>query len=401
MPRKFRIILRSVLSYCRKNPALIILLIFAAGYFLLYYFTDQTRPADVFSGIFGYHDTAQYKLGWWGWHDQGSYLKISKALADFNFSTLRNVYSYGLGYPLVAVPALWLGFNNDPFVFFNLFAFLFAAFSVYKVAQHFISPTAGFLAGFGLVFATPLLTYTSTPWNSTVCLVAMSAILLMATATKPKPWQVLLIGLCVGWAFAARYVDVVWLFPMAAASMYRGSIKQLIKPAVFFCIGLVIWLVPVLYSHYWAFGSPLKTPYVNHLGIGGEGGSDQQLTAYSLNNIPEAAAGMFIGPRLANQHDSDKGWLVSMFWVLAAIPGAFIVLRNKKNRWFFGTLLSVTIVASLFYLSFRASTPYSLKYGVLHYFKMFWLGLVVLAVAFFDKYLRLTYSSSQNKASKD
>ena len=52
---------------------------------------------------------------------------------------------------------------------------------------------------------------------------------------------------------------------------------------------------------------------------------------------------------------------------------------------FFKTLLAVGLLACTFYLSFRASTPGSLKYGELHYFKMYWPCLAILASAYIDK----------------
>jgi hypothetical protein len=62
--------------------------------------------------------------------------------------------------------------------------------------------------------------------------------------------------------------------------------------------------------------------------------------------------------------------------------------RNLKYRVFVGSFVAMTAVAWLFYLSFRASTPGSLKYGELHYFKMFWPGIVLFAAALFDNLLR-------------
>lgn len=378
----------------KHDPILVALLVMAATYFLLYYITDPARPAGMVSW-FGWNDYSQYPLGWFGFHDQGSYLQLAHTLANFDFNQLKNVYSYGLGYPLVAVPALWLGLDNDPFVFFNLFVFVFAIFAVYRLAYKLISPTAGWMAGFGLLFATPLIKYTDQPWNSTVCLLAMSGLLLVLIVKKINKWYALIAGLLVGWAFAARYVDVVWLGPLALASLYRGSYKHLAKLVLFVGIGFMLWAVPVGYSHHKVFGSVFRTPYMNHLGVGGVGGSDQQLGAYKLSRIPDAATGMFLGPRLENLPDTDRGLLVDMFWVLAAIPGAFIILRRQKTRIFFGTLIATTVLAFIFYLSFRASTPYSLKYGVLHYFKMFWPGIVILAVAFFDHLIKLATKNTK------
>lgn len=368
-----------------RDPVLLTMLILAAAYFLLYYLTDPTRPAGVFSGWFGYDDTALYPLGWFGYHDQGSYLNLSHTLADLNFGQLSSTYTYGLGYPLVAVPALWLGFNTDPFVFFNLFVFVFTVFAVYSAAKRFISPLGGLLASFGLVFATPLINYTVVPWNSTVCLLAVSGILLVAAAPKITRWHALVLGFLVGWAFAARYIDVVWLACLAIAALYRGSFGKLVKPGIFLVIGVTLWVLPVLYSHDRVFGSPLSTPYVNHLGVGGTGGNDQGAGAYSLKRIPSAALGMFVSPRLAGETDDDRGMFIEMFWVLAAVPGAIIMIKRKQYRFFFAVFSVITLAAFIFYLSFRASTPYSLKYGVLHYFKMFWPGIVILAVAFFDR----------------
>ncbi len=386
-------------DYIHNNPALVALLLFAGAFFCLFYLTDPTRPANVFS-FFGFEDYAKYPLGWWGYYDQSQYLGMAKALATFDYGGLQATYSYGLGYPVVAVPSLWLGFTKDPFVFFNFFTFIFAIFATYKAAKHFVSPFAGLLAGFGLTFATPLIAYTAQPWNSTVCLVAISTILLIATSKVPGKKIAVLAGFMVGWVFAARYVDIVWLLPLAAASMYRGSFKRLLKLGLFAAIGAALWVLPVLYSHYKFFGSPLRTPYVNHLGLGENDGSDQQLSAYKLSNVPSATLGMFVSPRLAGEEDNDRGLLITMFWILAAIPGAFIILKKPKNRWFFGTFIAATVVSYLFYLSFRASTPYSLKYGVLHYFKMFWPGLVILAVAFFDKQLQKTLQLAASKTTQ-
>ena len=372
---------KTIWAQLRRDPALITLLVLAFGYFIIYYVTDPLRPA----GIFGHHDQAQYALGWFGYYDQGQYLRMAHTLASLHLSGLHQTYSYGLGYPLVAVPALWLGFNSDPFVFFDLAAFLFAAFAIYRVASHIISRPAGLLAGFGLIFATPLIHYVEQPWNSTVCLVVMSTILLTLTLKKIKTWHVLVIGLMLGWAFAARYVDIVWLGPLSLACLYRQSLKTLARQLIPIAIGASLVILPVLYSQYRVFGSPFRTPYVNHLGLGGAGGSDQSLGAYDLHRAPVAALALFVSPRLAGSHDADRGLLIDMFWAVLFIPGFFVLYRLRPAyRPFIISFTGLGLIASLFYLSFRASTPGSLKYGELHYFKMFWPGVVLFAVAVLD-----------------
>jgi hypothetical protein len=368
---------------------LLTLLVMAALYFILFYVSDPVRQAGLLPNWLGHAPKSTY-LGWFGYNDQGCYLRLAHTLASFNFHQLHTTFTYGIGYPIVAVPAIWLGFDRDPFVFFNFFAFILAIYAVYKVSRYLISPFAGFLAGFGLLFATPLIAYVDIPWNSTVCLVVMSAILIMLTVKRIKKWQILALGFLVAWAFSARYVDVIFLGPLALASVYRGSLKQVLKYIPYMALTAAIIVIPVMCAQYKVFGSPFRTPYVTHLGIGGVNGSDQGFAAYNIGRVPRSAVALFIGPRLAGAQDADRGLLITFFWALAAIPGVVILLRKKDNRVFFVTLLCVGFVASIFYLSFRASTPGSLKYGELHYFKMFWPPLVLLAVAFFDHIFKLS-----------
>lgn len=254
---------QSSIAWLTRDPVLLILLVAAAAYFILYYVTDPVRPGGMIVSLTGYHGAPSTYLGWAGYYDQGQYLRMAHTLASLNMSELHQTYSYGVGYPLVAVPAIWLGFNKDPFVFFNFFAYVFAAFATYRTASRLISPFAGFLAGFGIVFATPLIHYVDQPWNSSVCLVVMSSILITVTSKKITKWHFLLIGLLLGWAFAARYIDMLWLGVLALASLYRGSYKILAKKSVFMVLGVFLIVTPVLYSHYKIFGSPLRTPYVN------------------------------------------------------------------------------------------------------------------------------------------
>jgi len=368
----------------RRDPVMLTLLITAACYFFLYYLTNPIRPGGVFPTIFGRADSSPANIGWYNFYDQGQYLREAHTLASLRFHELYQTYTYGIGYPLVAVPAIWLGFGKDPFVFFNFLAFIFAIYAIYKVAYKLISPIAGLLAGFGLLFATPLIHYTDQPWNSTVCLVVMSVVLLTLTVKTVTKKRAFILGLLVAWAFAARYVDVFFLGALALAAVYRGSFKALAKHALYIIAGGMIIMIPVLYSQYKVFGSPFRTPYVNHLGIGGVDGSDQGLRAYSLRRVPKAALALFVSPRLAGAPDGDRGLLIDFFWALLAIPGVILLLKKKNNVVFFRTLLVVGFIASVFYLSFRASTASSLKYGELHYFKMFWPCLALMAASFLD-----------------
>jgi hypothetical protein len=382
-------------SVMRRDPVLLTLLLIAAAYFILYYITDPVRPGGMFTGL-GYQDWGSSYLGWFSYYDQGQYLRLAHTLAGFHFHELYTTYTYGVGYPLVAVPFIWLGFSKDPFVFFNFAAFIFTIYAVYKVGYRLISPFAGFLAAFGLMLATPLIKYVDQPYNSTVCLVVISVILLTFTTKVITKQRAILLGLLLGWAFAARYADVFFLGLLALAAVYRGSFKVLVKHAAYMAVAGSIILIPVLYSQYKVFGSPFRTPYVNHLGIGGVDGSDQGLKAYNIKRAPRAGLALLVSPRLAGGTDGNRGLFIDFFWAFLAIPGIIILLKKRENKVFFYTLIAVGFASTLFYLSFRASTTWSLRYGWLHYTKMFWPCLAILAAAFFDYIFVLGRSNSRS-----
>ena len=381
----YKQLFRKAWTFLGKDKILITLLLTSAVYFVVYYVTDPVRPGGLITHFYGSSGPIQNFTGWFGYYDQGQYLQLANTLAHFRIHELASTYTYGIGYPLVAVPAIWLGFGKDPFVFFNFLTFCFSVCTTYYVAKKLISPFAGFIAGFGLLFATPLIHYTDQPWNSTVCLFVMPVILIMLTFKKITHKHLLFLGFLLAWAFSARYIDVLFLGTLSLAVIYRGSVKDLIKNSAYMFLGSLVLLVPVLYSHYHYFGSPLHTPYVNHLGIGGVDGSDQGLKAYSLRRVPRAGLALFLSPRLAGSTDGDRGLLIDFFWALAAIPGIALLIKKKNHEVFFRTLLAVGLLACTFYLSFRASTPGSLKYGELHYFKMYWPCLAILASAYIDK----------------
>lgn len=380
----------------KKDPYLLWLLVFAGAYFLFCYFTDPVRPANIFNW-FGFHDTALYPKGWLGFNDQAAYLKLAHTLANFDWRQFPHTFWYGLGYPLVAAPFLWLGMNRDPFVIFDLFAFVFAVYATYKAGKHFLSPVGGMLAGFALAFATPLVMYVVQPWNTTVSLVTVSAILLVATVKKVDWRYFLLLGVLVGWAFSARYVDAAFLGVLALAALYRGSYTQLLRRLVFFALGLCVFVIPVLYAQNAVFGSPFKTPYTKHTEKG-HTGSDQALTSYDISRVPKEATATLVGPRAIgpSKDIADHGLLVYMFWTLAAFPGAFLLYRKSKQKLFIGTLIVFTAGTAVFYLSFRGTGLDALKYGLLHYFKMLWPGAVILAVAFFDNAFARTRSRKKS-----
>jgi hypothetical protein len=331
----------------------------AAAYFAYEYTIETARPGVMSS------------LGWFGYYDQSQYLLMAHDLSHFRLSTGH--FLYGVGYPIVAVPFLWLGLSYDPWLVFDALAFVFAAVSTFIIASRLFGRAAGAVAGFGLVFATPLVSYCVIPWNSTVSLVALGGVLVLGTSSRPARWHPYGVGALVAWAFAARYVDVLWLAPIGAAALSRSLARPQWRRVAVAAATALLLALPVLALQWSLLNSPFRTPYELHLGLGaGSSTSDQNLHAYSLSRVPRSAFGMFVSPYLLGAKQPGTPLFSDMFWTLAAVPGIALGLLSGRFRLLLIVLTAGWIAATVFYLSFRATGAAGVKYDLLHYFKMWW-----------------------------
>jgi hypothetical protein len=347
------------------DPVLLAVVASSGAFFAYLYYLDAARPG------------VGAPEGWFGYFDQGQYLRMATDLS--NFTLPAEHFLYGLGYPAVAVPFLWLGLDYDPFLVFDAAAFVFVAAATYVVGCRLFSRAVGAIAAFSLVFASPLISYVVTPWNSTVSLVAAAAILLLGTSPRPRLWHAAVIGLMVGWGFAARYVDVVWLGALGAAVLLFQGRPRPRDGAVIASSAALLVALPVLYAHEELFGSPFETPYQLHRSLDGTE-TDQDLSSYNLDKVPESGFGVFVDPFVNGVREAGTPLLASMFWALAALPGAYLAIRrNRRWRPLFLTFVLSAAAATVFYLSFRATSAGTLQFGTLHYFKMWWPGISVLA----------------------
>lgn len=350
-----------------RERVLVLLLTMACAYFAYMYVVDGTRPGML------------APLGWFGFWDQSQYLGMARAMSEWGLEPAE--FQYGLGYPAIAVPFVWMGLDYDPFAVFNGVAFVFIVGATYVVARRAFGTLAGLLAGFGIAFASPMVGFTVTPWNSTVSTVCLLGVLLIATSGRTSLWQAAVLGLLVGWAFSARYVDVVWLGIIAATIIgmrWRG--RQAAVAGLLALMAVLIFVVPVLAIQWQVLGSPFTTPYAQHISQDATE-SDQQLSSYDVEKIPESAFGVLVSPFLL---DGEVGTplLASFFWALLAIPGLFLAMRGPpvlRSLWI--AVGSAALLASLFYLSFRGMGGGTLKFGALHYVKMWWPAAAILAAA--------------------
>ncbi len=343
----------------RLDPLFLLLLILAVAWFAFSYITNPSRP-DLFT-----------PEGWFGFTDQGQYLQMVRELADFGLSAPS--FRYGLGYPILAVPFWWLGLSYDPFAVVDGLMFLFIIGGTFIIGRRIGGRLLACIAAFGLLFATPLVGFTLQPWNSTVSTAALVLVLLVATSPKPGLAHAVGLGLAVGWVFAARYVDVVFIGAIALAAVVANRAAWRRRDLLAAAATAAALIAVVLAAHWRVLGSPFTTPYQGHIRPDEGGRSDQEIGAYSLADIPKHFFGMFISPFLLGQRFGGASMLQSAFWFLLAIPGAAIAwITRTPQRAVLMTASVASLLAVAFYTSFHGAGAGSIQFGSLHYVKMWW-----------------------------
>jgi hypothetical protein len=335
-----------------------VLALVAALYFLFSYAVNGTRPGPI------------TPLGWYGQSDQGAYLAMAKLLA--NFESVRSNFFYGLGYPLTAVPSLWAGFDYDPFLPFDTLAFAFAAGATYVLGRRIGGGLVGFLSWFGLVFASPFLGYTLTPWNSTLSLTALMAVLLLATSPTRRNWHPAAMGALAGVGYLARYADIAWYLPIALVAGLTGTpaLRHRLRDAGVTIVAAVATAAPNMIASAILLGGIFTTPYAGRR-VGS--GSEQTFAAYSIERVPKSFLGEFVTPYFFGQGQPGAALLPQMWWLVFVVPGAYIVLRARSaHRRVLATAIVASLVSTVFYLSFHGSGAGLVQFGSLHYLKAWW-----------------------------
>jgi hypothetical protein len=349
----------------RAEPVLVGLLVFAGLFFLYRWGIDFRRP---------WGDEHQ---GWRGYVDQRFYLLEAQTLARFE-PIPKEYFFYGPGYPALAAPFAWIGPHGgpfeDPFLPANAFVWLLTVAATYLAARRLLGEWAGVAAALALVLATPLVRFVTLPWNSTVSLGAVAATVLVALRPRVGPGAAAVLGAAIGFAYAARYVDAVWLGIIAAAILLARlpaesrSVRLRVLGGL--TAGALIPLVPTFYLHARAFGSPFTATYSYHRNVGPDD--------FDVANIPWHALQAFVSPYYFSDEPTTKAQplLHSAFLIVLAPIGAWFLLRESSGarRIILAGYTVASLAATVFYCAYYFTGSKSLVYGSLHFFKM-WLPI--------------------------
>lgn len=102
------------------------------------------------------------------------------------------------------------------------------------------------------------------PWNTTITMIAVLASLVFATSER-RDWKVgALLGLALSLCYAARFGDVLWPIPIAAAGIvagWRKNIKGCLS-VVAVAGGMLVATYPAVgWTQHVVFGNFFTNPY--------------------------------------------------------------------------------------------------------------------------------------------
>ncbi|OGS34252.1 MAG: hypothetical protein A2474_01765 [Elusimicrobia bacterium RIFOXYC2_FULL_34_12] len=361
----------------------------AIAVFLFTYYTFPGHPSE------------KLGKGWFVWCDQGCYLQIAK---DFlNLKLVVENYVFGLGYPIIGTLFLKI-YPADPFMIPNLILFIITILLYYKISRYYLSDNMVLLTIILLLLCTQYTEFFVIPWNNIIPTVALGFIIYVAVkANKIKIWHSVMMGLLIGWTFAARYVDIVFLIPIVIyIYLYKNKKDEYNKKYFIITVltAFIIFLL-VIYSHKYAFGSYWKTPYqLPNRTVKSE---QSILAAFDLSktfkNLYEVVLNPYQFGQLPTREVFNMPLLGYSFFFLLSIAGFIYLVFIDKNM-LMKVIFFVIIAALIFYGSFFSMNAGCLKYYSLRYFTMLYPILTIVSVYGLKKILKYKNEYGEKVLSK-
>ena len=296
----------------------------------------------------------QYPLGWWGWFDQGQYLKCAAGLARASLTS--DTYLYPLGYP--AMGALFYAWMPDhAFLIPDLILVVGIGLLLFEIAKRLITPVEALLLMAVFIFCyRGLLSDTLVvPWNTIPTHFLAYAVILLVAFGPATRTRVLLAAGCVGFMYLCRPADAFCMALLVGVGVLRLSTWSERFWTGLWCLATVsLFWGFVLLVNQTVFGSWI-TPYekiVRSIGFGSYPFL-QKLFWLMVNGVP-----VF----------HERGiTLTSHFpWLLLVIPGA-ACFAHRYRLGAFGVFLSIGITYFL-YFQFNDFWPTNLfPYHLVHY----------------------------------
>ena len=344
------------------------------------YYTSGFRPDPA----------SQYPLGWWGWADQGEYLKSIRAFATGAINS--NYFLYPPLYALLSAP-FWLVSREHAVLVPDLIYCLVFHGSLLIVARRFYGTVLPGLVCFALLVTLPIMTIDQwvIPWTTSLqaALLGIMILIFSTGETKSEPfrlasakdWRLFGAFFIVYGALApTRPLDVVVWFPFALVyflkttiASIRGSPQGLGRVVVAAqCLMLAATCGALLVLGYLAFNLAV------HHSLFGIYGALAGSKGYFPADLPEKILSTFWNSEVvygeARQALFER---IPFFAPVFAVSLVTAVVVNDVRRW----IVLTALLNFLVYLPYGDLLPTGFfRYFNLHYFKWAFPWLAVIAI---------------------
>lgn len=261
-----------------------------------------------------------FPLGWWGWSDQGWYLKCAASLAHASLNA--NSYLYSLGYPVMG--ALFYHFAPDhAFLLPDLLLVLGIAALFYRISTHFVTPIEAVLgmAIFLICYRQLLSSTLVIPWNTIPTHFFSYAIISLVSLSEPNKTRILFGSAFVALIYLCRPADALCLaIPIGIAILRLRTFAAKAITAFAVAVMLTAVVASVLLINHSVFGS-WRTPYEKIVAAFGFG-------SYSFAQ----KAFLLIADGNPVFRERDTALILHYPWLLLIVPGTVHLFHRYKTK---------------------------------------------------------------------
>ena len=359
----------SVPSHVRISLYALILALFAAFYVIIY------LSALDLPGRYA------YPLGWWGWVDQGLYLKSAQALARLDFRSSEHWYP--IAYSALAAPFV-KKMAIHPFFVIDLACFLVVVGGFLKIGSKVVGLVPSALIFLAVIcFPWVLAPHWVIPWTSTLS-AAITTFLLVACANERfvrgflPLWRYLAFGLLTGILALVRPLDFAidlvmfgYIALRCLGTAYANNefllSRRLCGIAAALAASACVGPLAMAAFNWAVYGSVIST-YVQV----------SQDSGFTLSIVPQKIVSLF--------NDSESLFMVRRQTFIAGYPWLVASIAMIPTVLAFGSniLRLITTIACVhfaMYLAYGDLIPNNIYlFGTIHYFKL-WMPYLALVAA--------------------
>jgi hypothetical protein len=256
-----------------------------------------------------------YPSGWWGWSDQGIFLREAQAIATGKLNSAT--YRGPIGYPLLGAAFIKI-LPNHPYFFVNLICYIFACVLFIKICERYISQIESallliFLILFNRHFGFETMTI---PWSNNVCIPVFYYVFLkfILNSGRERDWY--LISTLTILVYHVRMLEFAILSLMLLIPFIMDTSRnQKVKIFVYSICLFSVLQSAILFVNYNVFGNYSNSYNAIVKGIGFFG-YDVAVKLYTF---------MF----RSNALSSNPDYLLRSFpYILFILPGLFFLYQK-------------------------------------------------------------------------